>query len=342
MTKLSQRKATDYIGVMYGGNGLTGQGFGGWTTDSVDGKAKLKFANADVSDLFMIIEGVGTKKSQDLGVEMMETMGSLVPLGAKLYGELSGDEGGVEQFMQMQKMFGPKVEKIWGIMKNKYMAGLGQDSAIIMDLNGSLPKIPGVPRVLVNKGKAPRLALASDVKNRKLLTEAWDELVPAVNDLLASIPDQVEGAEVQLPDALSSEKDGLATHYFGMPFLSNDFMPSISLSDEVFFMSTSKQFSESIAAKVKKPSGDLRGTYMRMNFDQLQKFIGGWLNLVLENKDVVFKDNEFAAEDFEEGSEIGRQVLKLSRVLKSFDYNKYTTDSNESRSSWHLRLKDVK
>ncbi|MFT5854682.1 MAG: hypothetical protein ACI8XO_001927 [Verrucomicrobiales bacterium] len=36
------------------------------------------------------------------------------------------------------------------------------------------------------------------------------------------------------------------------------------------------------------------------------------------------------------------QALKLARVLKHFDYNKFTTDADETRSIWHLRLKDVK
>ena len=67
-----------------------------------------------------------------------------------------------------------------------------------------------------------------------------------------------------------------------------------------------------------------------------------WLTLISENKDAVFKDNEFAAEDFEKGAEIGRQVIKLSKALQSFDYNKYSTDTDETRSTWHLKLEDVK
>ncbi len=241
----------------------------------------------------------------------------------------------------MRKLFAPKVEKIWGIAKEKFFAALGDDSAMIIDLNGSLPKIPGVPRVIVNEGKAPRVVMANTVRDRAKLTQAWEELVPAMNDLLASIPGQDKGAEVQMPDALSSEKDGLTTHYFGMPFMSNDFMPSLSLSDKLFFLSTSKKFSEAIASKAGKGSGDLRGIYFRVDFDQLNDFAGSWLKLVLENKDTVFEGNEFAAEDFEEGAEMAKQVLQLSRVLQSFDYNKYTTDADETRSSWHLKLDDV-
>lgn len=342
MMKLNERKSSDYIGIMYGGNGLHGEGFGGWLMNSLNGKAKLKFANADLKDAFMIFDSATKPKYNKIGMEMMETLASMVPLGMRVYGEMSGDDDNVEKFMEMQKMFGPKLEKIWGIMSTKFFPGLGEESAMIVDLNGSLPKIPTLPRALVNKGKAPRIALANTVKDRKLLSQAWEELVPAVNDLLAAIPGQEAGAEVQIPDAISSNKDGLATHYFGMPFLSNDFMPSLSISDKLFFLSTSKTFSESIAAKVGKGNGDLRGAYFGVNFNALNQFAEDWLQLVLENKDTVFDGNEFAAEDFEENSEMAKQILKLTRALKSFEYNKHATDANEARSSWHLHLEDVK
>lgn len=344
MARANKRSVSGYVGVMYGGNGLTGEGFGGWMLDSIDGKKPLTFANAKLGDTFLVVASAMKQKYDDLGIEMMETMASVVPLGMEMYGEISGDVDTVNKFEEMHKLFAPKIGKIWGIMKSKVYRGLGNDSALIVDLNGSLPKIPGLPRAIVNQGKAPRIAMASTVKDRKMLTAAWQELVPAVNDMLASIPGQEAGAEVQMPDALSSEKDGLATHYFPMPFLSNDFMPSLSISDKVFLMSSSKKFSESIAAKTSKAEGkgDLRGVYMRVNFTQLNSFASGWLKLIKENKDIVFEGNEFAAEDFEEGAEIALQALKLARVLKHFDYNKFTTDADETRSIWHLRLKDVK
>lgn len=342
MTKLNDRTASDYVGIIYGGEGLRGESFGGWMMNSIDGKAKLAFANADLGDAFMVIDNATNPKYSEIGLEMMETLASMVPLGVRAYGEMSGDDDVVGQFEEMNKMFGPKLEKVWGVLSDKFFAGLGEDAAMIVDLNGSLPKIPMLPRALVNKGKAPRIAIANTVKDRKMLTQAWEELVPAVNDILATIPGQEAGAEVQMPDAISSNKEGLTTHYFGMPFLSNDFMPSISISDELFFMSTSKTFSESIAAKAGKAKGNLRGVYFRMNFNALNQFAEDWLKLVEENKATLFEGNEFELENFEEGAEIATQVMKLTRALKSFEYNKYSTDVDEARSSWHLHLEDVK
>ena len=342
MAKMNTRTASDYIGVMYGGNGLRGEGFGGWMLDSVNGKAKLKFANAGFDDAFVVLDNVTRPKYSELSVEMIENIASIVPLGFKAYGEMSGDDHTVQQFNEMNKIFGPKLGKIWSIMTDQVFPGLGDESALIIDLKGSLPKIPAAPRALVNEGKAPRIAMANTVKDRKKLTQAWEELVPAVNDVLAAIPGQKAGSEAQLPDALSSTKDGLTTYHFGFPFLSNDFMPSLSISDKLFFLSSSKKFSESIAAKVGKGGGDLRGIYFRINFNALNDFAEDWLKLVLDNTGTVFAGNEFAAEDFEEGAEIAKHVLQLTRTLKSFHYNKYSGDSNETRSSWHLHLEDVK
>jgi len=340
MSKLYEGTYSDYVGVMYGENGLKGESHGGYMLNSINGKAKLKFANAGLDDAFMIAENVTNPKYDEAAIEMMGTLVDTIDTGIAVFGEMSGED--MDEFNEMKKLFGPKLEKIWGILSNKFMGGLGSDTAVIVDLNGTLPKIPGVPRVLVNKGKAPRIAIANTVKDRKKLSAAWDELVPAVNDLMEAIPGQEPGAEFQIPDTISSSKDGLDTHYFGMPFLSNDFMPSVSISDSLFFMSTSKKFSEGIAAKAAKSKGDLRGTYLRIDFDQLNNFAGSWVDLVLENKDVVFEGNEFAAEDFEEGAEIGKVVMDMARVLKSFEYNKYSDDKSDARSTWHLHLKDVK
>ena len=63
--------------------------------------------------------------------------------GVKTYAKLSGDDNGVEQYKQMKKEFGPKLAKLWDIVANKFIAGLGNESAFVMDLNGTLPKIPG-------------------------------------------------------------------------------------------------------------------------------------------------------------------------------------------------------
>ena len=42
----------------------------------------------------------------------------------------------------------------------------------------------------------------------------------------------------------------LTTHFIGLPFVSNDFLPSLSVSDEMFFLSTSKKATDEIAAAI--------------------------------------------------------------------------------------------
>ena len=56
----------------------------------------------------------------------------------------------------------------------------------------------------------------------------------------------------------------------------------------------------------------------------------------------MIADQQQADHQRKEGAEIGMQVLNLANALRSFEYNKYTDDSDQTRSSWKLHLEDAK
>ena len=66
-----------------------------------------------------------------------------------------------------------------------------------------MPKIPGVPAEFVKNGKVPRISIFNSVKNRKHLAEAWEQLVPAINDIEGAIPGLGPREEFQIQDTLS-------------------------------------------------------------------------------------------------------------------------------------------
>ena len=196
----------------------------------------------------------------------------------------------------MDELFRPKLLALWDILKNRLQAGLGSESAVVVDLKGSMPKIPGVPNVLSANGKVPRILVGYTVTDRALVSQAWDEMVPVINDIAKSIPGQEQGAEFQLPDPVTSEKGDLKTHFITLPFTSNDFLPSVSVSDKLFFMSTSKNLSEDIAANAKP--GEKTGMLLNMNFDALRAFGKDWLRLVMENTEEVFGGDQYPGGQF--------------------------------------------
>ena len=340
MEEFAKVESQTYVGVNYFDRGLHGESTGGYVSDVIDPRAKSLFANAAPADAALVISSVANPKYRAQSIAMIETLFSGVKTGVEAYAESSGDDSVMEQYAQMNEVFGGNLTKIWGILKGKFIEGLGSQSGIIVDLKGGMPKGLPVPNVLVKEGKVPRIALAADVKDRAKLAAAWEQLVPALNDTLESIPGQEPGSEVQVPGVVSLDSDELVTHHFSLPFITPDFIPSISLSDELFFLSTSKQFSEDLAAGTKAGSGEIRGAYVMMNFKELHRFVDGWVKLGLSNADTLFGD-EIEVERFKESAGKIQMGLEFTRGIHGFKFNRYTDDAGAWRASWHLHIEDL-
>ena len=336
MDKLTKRGSQTHVGVTYMENGLHGESVGGYTSELIDWQAKSQFANSAPADAAMVFSSVANPKYRGESIAMLETVFSIVDTGSNIWAKNTANQ----QVAGMKAMFGGDLSKVWGIMKGKVLDGLGSQSGVIVDLAGSMPKIPNVPRVVQNEGKAPRIAIASDVKDREKLAAAWDELVPAVNEGLMKIPDQQEGAEVQLPDTISDEGDDIATHFFPAPFLSNDFLPSVSVNDDLFYLSTSKNFSQALAAAAKKPAGEVRGMYMMVDFAKVQRFAEDWIQLALRNSDTMFPDESQALE-FQQTAAQLQALMEFTRGIRSLKANRYQEESGAMRSSWHFEIEDI-
>jgi len=335
---MAQRGQKSALAVAYLEEGIRYESIGGYDNPALDTEAKLVFADAIPSDAFLSVNAVSTAKSEEQSIALLETLGQLAYAGGKAFGGISGDPNAVEQFNQMDALFRPKLLALWEILRNKLEAGLGSEVAFVVDLKGSMPKIPGVPNVLSANGKVPRILMAQTVKDRALVSQAWDEMVPVINDIAKSIPGQEQGAEFQLPDPVTSEKGELKTHFITLPFTSNDFLPSISISDKLFFMSTSKNLSEDIAATAKP--GEKTGMVASVNFDALRAFGNDWLRLVMENTEEVFGGDQFQADSFRENASTIDQVLEMSQALHRLDARVFVEDG-QWRASAHLKLSDL-
>jgi hypothetical protein len=58
-----------------------------------------------------------------------------------------------------------------------------------------------------------------------------------------------------MPDPISSDKNGVTSYFFAIPFLSGDLLPCSAVNDHVLMLSSSKDAVESIAAELQKPAG---------------------------------------------------------------------------------------
>lgn len=345
ITKMADISIDSTAGVLYRENGLKWASVGGYSAAGIDSSSSLKLAPNAPKDAFFLLNAAEDPKYRTSGIEITETIAELLHIIGSSAVKIQGDEDVGQMFAMFDQMLTPKILKLWGIMKNKVANGLGAEGGIVVDLNGSMPKIPGFPAELIKNGKLPRIAVFNSVKNRKLLSQAWDELVPAINEIVAVVPGQEPGQEFQLPDSLSSEGKNVTTHFMGLPFVSNDFLPSLSISDEMFFLSTSKKFTEEIAASIVEPNEEkITGLVMKVRFDSLTQFAGDWLTLVEENNEIIANSfNLFVIPQGDEFIEIAnsvRKALSLAAGIKAFDYRRYK--ENRWRTDWHFEVKDIK
>ncbi len=338
--KMTDRAVDSTVGFIYRENGLKGASIGGYSIPGIDADAELQLAGAAPDDAFLVLNGAEDPAAQQGGMAMIETMAGAAYHVANGVAKAEGNEDFAQGFGMFDEIFRPKLLTVWGIMKEKVAKGLGNEGGMVIDLKGSMPKIPGMPGVIIKEGKLPRIAMFNSVKDRKLLTQAWEELVPALNDIAKAIPGQEPGREFQIPDPLTSDGKNITTHFMGLPFASNDFLPSLSISDKLFFLSTSKNFSEELAAKIEK-GGDKKATglLLRVRLSALHSYAEGWLDLVSKNSKEIFADNEYAEEEFKESEPNIRAALELLRGLNGFGFHRYK--DGRWRTDWHLDVTDI-
>ena len=115
---------------------------------------------------------------------------------------------------------------------------------------------------------------------------------------------------------IASEKNGFTTWYLSLPFITEDFMPSVTLDDKWFVASTSKVRALDLVGRLGQPAPTRSGSWLRLDFDALNRFGAKWLEVLDQHGAVVFKDNPSALEDLRANRPLIEQGLAAA---KEFD-----------------------
>ena len=334
LDKATQVTWDSTAGVLYRENGLKWASVGGSSIPGVDAETPLRLAPAVSEDAFLLINSAEDPESRKNSIATFETMAEIIHGIGTTAVQVQGDQQVAEIFQMFDQVLRPKLLKVWNIFTTKVANGLGSEGGIVIDLKGSMPKVPGVPAEFIKDGKVPRISIFNSVKNRKHLAEAWEQLVPAINEIAAAIPGQEPGQEFQIPDTLSMDGKNLTTHFIGLPFVSNDFLPSLSISDELFFLTTSKKASDELAAAIlENKDKEINGLVLKVNVQELIQFAKAWISLSEKNEDLVNDD-----EAIEVLNNVKR-VLQFGEGIKGFNYRRYKED--RWREDWHFNIGDI-
>jgi hypothetical protein len=282
-------------------DGLKIECFGGTDAGAVDWKSPNKLASLGNDENLAMFVNVTADAAYDKTMrEFAEALVETAYATSKKIAELPIEDEKIAQFKEMSKLFDQKfrtdVVALWDAFHGDFADGVGSESALILDLNGSVPTIPGIPKSIIDDGKFPRITMITPVSDRAKLAASWDKMNTTTTSILAKIS-EMAGQEIPMQKPMSSEKNNYTTWFFSFPFINDDFVPSVTIGDKWFAASTSKNQSLDLIAKAEKGGETRTGVYFTMNFKALQKFSRDTLKLMEKNAENLLGADAPSADD---------------------------------------------
>jgi hypothetical protein len=316
--------------------------FGGTDRGAVDHTAPhLLGGLGESNDVFLFGSWVGTpeysKRFREYGEVIAE---SAYAFAEKVAGLEIEDSEELAQFQQGFALFNEKFRAdalgLWDSMATAD-SGLGMETALIIDLKGAMPPIPGVSQELVDGGKFIRASMISPVTDRAKLKESWSRMNESLTNIFKTVS-EMSGEEIPMQKPISSEKDGLMTYFFSFPFFNDDFMPSVTVGDKWFVASTSKkQALDLVTAAEGATAGPRRGSWIELDFDILRKFTAEWVALLEKNGEAALG----GPEQFEAFKEQLPRIQKGLAAMEEFDEMSVSEfrEGGKLRTSLHLKTR---
>jgi hypothetical protein len=289
-TALRKLAGNEALGmVAFFEDGLKIESHGGTDNGAVDWKSPNKLASlGDSEDVVMFAnmtsDAAYNEKMRDYLEALMETVYAV----SMKVTELPMEDENMAQFKDMAKTFDtkfrPDLVEMWDAFSGGFGGSLGNESALIVDLSGTMPAIPGVPQPVVDEAKFPRISMIAPVTDRAKLAASWQKMNTTTTNILAKIS-EMTGEDIPMQKPISSDKDGFTTWFFSMPFFNDDFMPSVTVGDKWFAASTSKNQALDLVNKADKGGETRNGLWFTVNFNALRKFSTETVKMLDKNKD---------------------------------------------------------
>ncbi len=271
--------------------GLKIESYGGTDSGMVDWKSPNKLASLGESeDVFLFAnltaDAVYDEKARAYFEALLETAYAMTMKVAEA--PVEGEQ--MAQFKGMAEMFDskfrPDMVALWDAFANDFGGGLGHESALVVDLKGGAPAVPGIPQAVVDKAKVPRISIVSPVTDRAKLAGSWETINTTLTGSLAKVG-EMTGQEIPMQKPISSEKNGNITWFFPLPFFTDDFLPSVTVGDKWFVTSTSKVQALDLIAKADAGGATRDGFWFAMNFKILEKYAQETSALIDENAEAL-------------------------------------------------------
>ncbi|MEK0448093.1 MAG: hypothetical protein RL088_361 [Verrucomicrobiota bacterium] len=300
------------IGVTYIDGGIHMDMLGGPRSANAAASQPLAFSSLITPTTALSVVGRSNGTNSAKTADLIEEGTAMLWGWYEKYGRTMVPEDGKQNAAMVEAMAIPMVKEFWKSCRVLGKA-LGDNSAMLVDLNGSMPPLPNAPKVVLDGGKMPRIAIVMDLKDRAALGEAWKGFEKLIKQGIALIP---AGADAPpAPEPKVKTEGDLEIHYVELPVQLGDMLPHIAISKDKWIMSTSPNYSAELAKQA--ASGSLKAdAEMQMNLGGIATFAEHWVKLAASNPTEFFQ-NPGAAEYFQKNKETIDTAIRLIRSIKS-------------------------
>jgi len=313
--------------------GLKIESFGGYDAGYNNWGADNQLAVLGTDPNVMLFANVTSNVEYDAKLrDYVEALFETAYAGAMKVAELPVEDTGFDEFKSYMNLFDTKFRvdllAFWDGFSNGFDGSLGQERAVVIDLEGGMPAFPGIPQEMVDSAKFPRATWIAPVKDRSKLAGAWDKMNGSLTNIAATVSEMV-GKEFPMQKPLSSDKDNSKTWFFPLPFFNDDFLPSVTVNDKWFAASTSKLQATDLIAKAEAGGATTQGFVMKANFAKLQQYAKETAGLLGKNgKDLGINEADM---------EMVNKVIDAFAELDSMNIH-VRRDAGQLRSSFHFKM----
>jgi hypothetical protein len=301
------------VGVTYVDGGIRMDAFGGPRSANAGPAKPLTLSTLATPTTALALFSHDTSTNSGQTAALIEDGASMVWGWYEKFGRKMVPEDGQQGAAMVEALAKPMIIDFWKSCRQLGKA-FGNESALLVDLNGPMPQLPNMPAAVAAGGKMPRIAVAMDLKDRAALGEAWKGFEKIIKQGIALVP---QGADAPpLPEPLMKKEGDLEIHYVDLPIKLGDILPHVAISKDKWILSTSTSYSAELAKQGATGSARLN-TEARADIGAIANFADHWLKLAAANPTEFFEGKTSTIQEFQKNKPILDTVLTLVRAMKS-------------------------
>lgn len=324
------------VGVDYWDGGIRGESFGGVRQTALDTTKPLGFSSLFTPSTFLLLDSRANSVTSKKFTDFIEEGAATVWGWYEKYGRTMVPEGERQGAAMVEAIAIPIVKDFWNSSRQLGKA-LGDESAVVFDLNGEMPKVPNLPPGFAN-GKAPRLAWVWELKDRAAVAEAWKGFDKIIKQLAAFIPQGAADKDMFQPQM---KMDGdTELHFVPLPVPTGDLLPNITITKDRWILSTSPTLGKELASKATATGGTPFGCEWRMQFPALCDLGDAWVKLLAKDMPQSRPNSPGGMAEVSR-MQMVTDILRLARSIEAMEMRIFEEES-QSRTSLFLKLEDLK